>query len=251
MSNGLYSAATAMMMASRKHDILARNILASNFNGGKAENPVVNSFQGLLEEHFQNQIGNQFVYQNENEDINVRTQIDFSQGDIVATENPMDVAINGKGFLRLETQNGFAYTRSGVVKRDAEGYLVINGGFKILGQGGPIQVNEAIPGEISILEDGTINKGNQTIGKIDIYDFEDKSVLRKAYENVFYVEGDAQPTTVSQEEGQIGQGFLEKSNIDKRMAFMDMMLTLRNYQAAHKIVTLQDQLIKKSIDSII
>ena len=59
----------------------------------------------------------------------------FTQGSITATGNPLDVAINGRGFFQIQTQGGAsAYTRNGQFKLDREGFVVTNGGGKLRAQ---------------------------------------------------------------------------------------------------------------------
>lgn len=57
----------------------------------------------------------------------------FSQGNIVTTSNPMDVAINGTGFFRLSTNGTVSYSRNGQFSLDRDGYIVTNGGARLTG----------------------------------------------------------------------------------------------------------------------
>ncbi|GMV60700.1 MAG: flagellar hook protein FlgE [Burkholderiaceae bacterium] len=57
----------------------------------------------------------------------------FSQGNIVTTSNPMDVAINGSGFYRLSTNGTISYARNGQFSLDRDGYIVTNSGARLTG----------------------------------------------------------------------------------------------------------------------
>lgn len=57
----------------------------------------------------------------------------FSQGNIVTTSNPMDVAINGAGFYRLSTNGTISYARNGQFSLDRDGYIVTNSGARLTG----------------------------------------------------------------------------------------------------------------------
>ncbi|MCX8114492.1 MAG: flagellar hook protein FlgE [Burkholderiaceae bacterium] len=57
----------------------------------------------------------------------------FSQGNIVTTSNPMDVAINGAGFYRLSTNGTISYSRNGQFSLDRDGYIVTNSGARLTG----------------------------------------------------------------------------------------------------------------------
>jgi flagellar hook protein FlgE len=74
----------------------------------------------------------------------------FTQGSIAATENPMDLAINGNGFFQLQDTSGsIAYSRNGQFKVDKSGYIVNNDGMKLMGymadRNGVIQPGAAVP----------------------------------------------------------------------------------------------------------
>jgi flagellar hook protein FlgE len=57
----------------------------------------------------------------------------FTQGNIVTTSNPLDVAINGAGFYRLSTNGTISYTRNGQFSLDRDGYIVTNSGARLTG----------------------------------------------------------------------------------------------------------------------
>ena len=63
----------------------------------------------------------------------------FGQGDIVATQNPLDMAINGRGFFRVESEGVTQYTRNGQFRMDKDGYIVTSGGARLTGY--PVDMN--------------------------------------------------------------------------------------------------------------
>src|ERR1700687_3820719 len=63
---------------------------------------------------------------------------DMSQGPIEHTGNPLDVAVDGKGFLVVQTPQGERYTRNGSMQSNGNGQLVTSDGYPVLGDGGPI-----------------------------------------------------------------------------------------------------------------
>jgi flagellar hook protein FlgE len=74
----------------------------------------------------------------------------FTQGNITTTDNSMDLAINGGGFFQMtDGRNPVTYSRNGQFKVDSEGFIVNNGGLKLLGYaadaGGTIQPGQAVP----------------------------------------------------------------------------------------------------------
>ena len=80
----------------------------------------------------------------------------MSQGPIEHTGNPLDVAIDGNGFLAVQTPRGERYTRNGALQINATGELVTSDGYQVLGDGGPITF-QPTDRDISISPDGTIS----------------------------------------------------------------------------------------------
>jgi len=104
--------------------------------------------------------------------IDVKQNVDFSQGQVVPTGRPLDVALEGKGFLTLETPTGPLYTRNGSLEVNALGQLVDSAGRLVAGQNGPI----VIPPEVSVSSirigtDGTLQAGDQEVGKLSVVEF--------------------------------------------------------------------------------
>ena len=80
--------------------------------------------------------------------------IDFSQGAIQTTGNPLDVAINGDGFFSIQTPDGVQYTRQGSFTLNTEGVLVTQDGYPVMGEGGEIALEE---GTVEIDMQGTLD----------------------------------------------------------------------------------------------
>ena len=59
----------------------------------------------------------------------------FTQGNISVTSNPLDVAINGKGFFRMEQSGAVSYTRNGQFRFDSQGFIVNSNGLNLTGYG--------------------------------------------------------------------------------------------------------------------
>src|SRR5580704_9495656 len=67
----------------------------------------------------------------------------FTEGSISQTGNPLDVAINGNGFLQVQTQSGIAFTRDGSMQLNAQGFLTNDSGAQVMGFGPPISGSNA------------------------------------------------------------------------------------------------------------
>jgi flagellar basal-body rod protein FlgG len=138
----------------------------------------------------------------------VATEKIFSQGGMQNTQNALDLAIQGRGFLTVLMPDGSqAYTRDGSLKTDSTGQLVTSNGY-------PIQPAVTIPAQvknITIGRDGTVSAtvyGNTTpqiIGNIQLSDFINEGGLQPIGENL-YVETAASGNPVSDTPGKSGLG---------------------------------------------
>ena len=165
------------------------------------------------------------------------TPTDFSTGGLTQTGNSLDLALEGNGFIALE--NG-QFTRRGDLKRDKDGFLTTQNGFKVLGPKGPIQVPE---GKLTIGPKGEISVNNMEFGMIRLVDFQDKQALVRVGEDRFQTDQKSIPSTA-----QIRQGYLEGSNVNLMKEMSQMIATLREYQAYQKMIQGFDEMTAKMIE---
>jgi flagellar basal-body rod protein FlgF/flagellar basal-body rod protein FlgG len=158
---------------------------------------------------------------------------DFAAGPTEQTGNPLDVALDGEGFLVVEGQNGERFTRNGSLQINAAGELVTNEGRRVLGQGGPIIFQ---PGDrdVSIGRDGLITVADGQRGRLRIVGFDQPQRLIKdggsafrAPEGVTPVEA---PTT------RVVQGHIEKSNVRSVTEISRMIELSRAYQSVSSML---------------
>jgi len=168
--------------------------------------------------------------------------IDFSQGQLNQSGNPMHLAINGEGFFRVQQQNGeFVYARRGNFDRNVNGEMVTSAGFQLLDNGdSPIKLPLK---EFTILNDGSIISDNQRVGSIPLYNFEDTNLLKRGNDGVFVAPADA---VVSQStKPSMLQGFLEGSNVNVMQETARMVNTMRVFESAQKALTAYDNMDSK------
>jgi len=160
----------------------------------------------------------------------VTTGIDFSQGRLVHTGRSLDVALSGKGFFVVETDQGERYTRNGVFRTNAQGQLVDGSGRTVAGEGGPVIIPGTVsPMEVQVAPDGRILAAGSAIGSLRIVEFEDPSALKPAGAGVFVAPADARPATA--ENTTVQQGFQEASNVDAVTELVGLIKVTRLYQA--------------------
>ncbi|MCF6248233.1 MAG: flagellar hook-basal body complex protein [Desulfobacula sp.] len=105
---------------------------------------------------------------------------DFSQGSIQTTGNPLDFALSGEGFFKIETPEGIKYTRDGNFTLDINGVIVDQNGLAVMGQGGAIAINAVnatnIEKDLFVNSRGEILLGGVIVDRLDIVTFKN---LRK------------------------------------------------------------------------
>ncbi len=169
---------------------------------------------------------------------------DFSEGSLTQTGNPLDVAINGKGWLVVQTDDGERYTRAGNLKIDTDGRLVTTDGNPVLGTGGEIRLS-AEETEVSIESDGTLTAGNTT-DRIRMVTFDDERVLRKEGGTLFSSPEGPAPAT----EARLMQGFVEKSNVQAVTELTRMIETSRAYISTSQMLKNTSDLRQKAIEQL-
>jgi flagellar basal-body rod protein FlgG len=181
----------------------------------------------------------------------VATQKNHSQGNILQTNNKLDLAVQGRGFMQILRPNGdIGYTRTGALQINASGQLVTASGYQV-------QPQITIPGNasaISIGSDGTISAsvpGNPTpqqLGVIQLADFVNPSGLQPIGENM-YVETAASgsPQVANPGSGSMGtmiQGALESSNVNIVEELVNMIEAQRAYEMNSKAIAAVDQMLQ-------
>jgi flagellar basal-body rod protein FlgF len=169
------------------------------------------------------------------------------EGTIATTGNPLDVAIRGEAYFVVDTPQGQRFTRNGHLGIDTTGRLVAPGGEPILDDNSrPIVVPQG-SGPIPINTDGSVSTGTQRLGKIRLVTFDDPQVLQRTGAGL-YTAGTAVPKPAQNVE--IAQGSLEGSNIEPILEMTRMMENARAYEQAQKIVTTEDDRMRRGIEML-
>jgi len=181
----------------------------------------------------------------------VGTQKQFTEGSLQVTEQPLDVAINGRGFFEITLPDGTsAYTRNGEFHMDANGQLVTAGGLVI-------QPGITVPPDartITIGDDGTVsvvqanNSAPTGLGNIQTVNFVNPAGLEAIGDNLFLEtasSGNPQQGTPGLDGlGNLKQGTLEGSNVDVVEELVNMITTQRAYEMNSKVLSTADQMLQ-------
>lgn len=181
----------------------------------------------------------------------VATQKEFTQGTLQVTEQSLDVAIDGHGFLQVLQPDGtIAYTRNGQLQINGEGQVVNADGYllepAIIVPEGANRITIGIDGNVNAFSPGQAEP--QQLGNITLVDFINHSGLQPIGGNM-YVETVASGNPIEGTPGENGLGvikqyMLENSNVDIVEEMVNMITTQRAYEMNSKVVSTADQMLQ-------
>jgi len=181
----------------------------------------------------------------------VATEKLHTQGTVQNTEQALDIAINGRGFIQVLKPDGeLAYTRDGSMKMNDQGELVTSSGYVVQPgisiPDGAQSITIGIDGIVSVKLAGQTTPSQ--VGTIETADFINPTGLQPVGENL-YVEtaasGPAQSGTPGLNGlGSIQQGALEGSNVNVVAELVNMIETQRAYEMNSKAITTNDQMMQ-------
>ncbi len=256
MMRSLYTAATGMDAQQLKMDTIANNLANASTTGFKKARP---EFEDLLSDQLRAVAtpdprgGTQPTPLEVGLGVHTAgTTRTFSQGDMLNTGNPYDLAIQGSGFFEVQRQNGdYAYTRAGNFQVDTSGRLVTQNGEIV-------QPGITVPSDataVTILADGTVEAtvpGKTqpvTLGNLELASFQNPAGLSALGNNLYaptVASGD--PTRGKPGDkglGSVSQGNLEEANVKAVEEMVDMISTQRAYELNSKVIQTADQMLQK------
>ncbi|RXJ99608.1 flagellar basal body rod protein FlgG [Arcobacter sp. CECT 8986] len=253
MIRGLYTAATGMNAQQNQIDVTSNNISNVNTIGFKKDRA---EFQDLMYEQLNYTAGQTSETTRNPTGIDVGmgvkisgVQKSFLQGDLKETGDTFDVAIEGKGFLRITMPDGqIAYTRNGAFKLDDEGAMVNSAGYRLDPE---IIVPDNVK-DVTIAKDGTVtaideNDATVELGQITLSSFINPAGLSPIGDSL-YKETDASGAPVEGNPtednfGSLRQGLVELSNVKLVNEMVDLITAQRAYEANSKAITTTDEML--------
>ena len=215
MENALLVGLSRQMALTHELDVIANNIANLDTTGYKSDN-------AMFEQYLMPQASDQSFNGLDRRISYVQDRgswIDMSQGPVQHTGNPLDLAINGPGFLVVQTPNGQQrYTRNGALTINAAGQLVTSDGNQVVGDSGPITF-QSTDHDVVISSTGiiTVREGTSTTdsprGNIQLVNFTQPQLLRKDGGSTFTAPAGvtSAPAPASTT---VVQGSIEKSNVN-------------------------------------
>jgi flagellar basal-body rod protein FlgG len=193
----------------------------------------------------------------------------FTQGQIRPTNNPLDIALNGKGFLEVHGPNGIRYTRRGNFSVNQQGEMVTDQGMKVMakldlpevGNGDEvIEVNKQVPspqersiklqkGPININQKGEVFQNGNLVARLSVVEFKNTDVLMKEGNSLF-INNDTRNILKNEPKTAIIQGALEGSNVNTVEEMSNLIKAHRNLESIQRVIKTYDNMANKAYNDI-
>ena len=239
MDNAIYVGLSRQMVLRREMDIISNNIANVDTTGFKVESLMLKTepLEPAMTQGGPRPV--KFVAAD-------GVARDFGQGSLRKTDAPFDLAVEGKGFFKIQAEDGERYTRDGRFRLDDRGRMVTQSGQPVLDDGGGEIVVDPEKGQVAIAADGTMSQGDERIGKVALVRFENAGALEKAGDNQYRNTStlQAEPAT----EGRMRQGMLEGANVNSILEITRMIEVSRAYEQTARMMDSEAELARRAVE---
>jgi flagellar basal-body rod protein FlgG len=224
MDRGLYLAASGMLAEQVRQDQIANDLANASTPGYKGDRTAQRTFGDIL---LANRATGQTVGSQSTAVEVDKIETDFSPQPAKETGEPLDFAVVGDGFFAVQTDKGVRYTRNGQFTASAEGLLVTAQGDRVLGAGG-----------------GPIKVGDN--GEVDPRRLQVVTLQSPRKDGDSLVTG----TPGGGTRGQVRAGALEASGADPARSMVDMIASMRAFEAGQKVIQTIDETLGKAAGNV-
>jgi flagellar basal-body rod protein FlgG len=224
MDLGLFIAASGMVAEQTRQDQLSNDLANATTPGYKADSSPQHSFGSVL---LSNTEGGAAIGSVDKGVALGATYTDLSPAAIQETGEPLDFAVQGRGFFAVQTAQGVRYTRNGQFTTTAAGVLTDQFGNPVLSQTGA-QIKVPASGALPV----------SALGLFELPSAE------KQGENLFVGRASGQAS------GTIRQGALEASGVDAAKVMIEMIDSLRSFQSGQQAVQAIGQTMQQASTSV-
>jgi flagellar basal-body rod protein FlgF len=243
MIKGLYTSALGLSVLNKQQEITANNLANAQTAGYKKDVLVAESFPEMLI-HRLNAPEDYGKVPPEVGQVSLGVKIndvftDHSAGVRRTSENPLALALE-EGYFTINTPQGERYTRKGDFALDDQGRLVTSEGYAVLGEKGEIVVSGP---DVHVDSQGRIYSGGAEIDRLKIVNFS-TSLIKEG----FSLFRGVSPQEVANP--QVVQGAVEESNVEPVSEMVNMITTLRAYEANQKVIQAIDTTLDKAVNEV-
>ena len=252
MNRGIYPILSGAIAQEQRLQVIANNVANAHTNGFKKDEPL---FRSMLSEAKRGAAGNgsghhlfapgnggthkplphAFVHIQEH-------KTELAPGRLRETKNNLHAAIEGNGFFEIKTQQGLRYTKNGLFHMDNQRRLVTALGDPVMGVNGEIKLP---PGEAKVMSDGSVTVDGNPAGSLKVVEFGEDGQVKKSGDGHF-VGND--PKAVKRPSLHVGH--VEESNVNSMEEMVKVISSMRNFEAAQKMIAAFDRMTEASIQEV-
>lgn len=218
MINAGYAALSAQITLQKRLDTIANNVANASTAGFRAEQArfaTVNSDEAQPQTAFAG---------------TGETYLTRTTGEIVRTDNPLDVAVDGPAWIAVETTAGRAFTKDGRLQISPTGELRTVTGHSVLDPGGSPILLVPADGSPVIGFDGSITQAGRAVGAIGLFAIPQNARLERGPDVTVTTTGEATPLVDNPAAG-LRQGFIERSNVNPVGELSKLIFSQRLFEA--------------------
>jgi len=237
MQSGLYVSLSGQIALQRRLETIADNVANANTTGFRTEQV---RFETMLSQASLDPVS--FVSQGE-------THLSRRSGELVRTDNPLDVAVEGDAWLAIGTPAGQVYTRDGRMRMTEDGELRTLNGHAILDVGGAPVMLDPNAGTPTIARDGTITQGGRQAGVIGLFQIDERARLTR-YENSSVIPDQAATPLLDFTQAGVSQGYVERANVNPVHEMSLLIMVSRAFEAITNSLNDADSTLKDAVKTL-
>ena len=248
MLTGFYTAASGMKVQQRTLNVQANNMANMNTPGFKAERVVSTAFEQQLLTRIE---GGKRTVVGKGSPMKLVEDVPTTYDESLVRETlrPYDFAIMGEGYFNIQVGDQVMYTRNGNFDVDEEGFLILRGAGRVLGQRGEIEVGGS---NFTVSPEGVIyNDRGRRVDTIAISQPREGVQMDKYANGLYSMDDQRQETDMLLiRNAKVSQGYLESANIDLNREMTMVIETQRAFQSCSSALQLIDQMNQKTANQI-
>jgi flagellar basal-body rod protein FlgF len=237
MQGNLYVGVSAQVALQRRLETIAHNVANASTAGFRAEEVRFETLLSLA--------GNDPVAYA----ATGPTYLSRRSGELVRTDNPFDVAVEGDAWLAIQTPAGPVYTRDGRMRMTATGELQTVNGYPILDAGGATLLLDPNAGPPRIARDGTVFQGNRQVGAIGLFSIDSSANLTRFGNSGVIPNRPATPVLDFTRSG-MQQGFIENANVNAVMEMTRLISVTRAFEMVAASLAASETTLQEAIRSL-
>jgi len=268
MSKPLWPAVSGAVARDMQVEVISNNLANVNTNGFKKDGVDFKEYlsksekmNDLGEDIPRSPIKDKDLYPLDGRDqsfvIVNGTHTSFKSGGMKVTDNPLDLALNGPGFLEVSTPAGIRYTKSGALKLSPDGRLVTSEGHPVLASGDAagdpagryIQL-AGREGAIHINDRGEIYAGDTLVSPLSLVEFGDLKTIRKSGGLYFENKDPTRNPPQSAQATQVKQGMLETSNVNPVEEISNLIRANRMFEQDLKAMKTVNEMLQREVNDV-